>query len=382
MPLSQTLAQIPGLGGYLAQKESNDNAGMADVSRAESLMQLLQHVQQQQELQRKSAREEALRQSLGRLDPNATDEDITRAVIPHAGPNDILKTITASKDRKAAAEERAYQFLQNLELKKQDAERKHEEFLAKTTDAQARAAFEQQHKTDMLNFQKMQAQALNSFKQQGLDLQGQLIAQGGKPPPGYRPTKEGNLEAIPGGPADLKLQGVLNQDTATMNNSINSMDRLATAANEVLNSPGLKGITGVRGAIPNIPGSAAADAETKLNTLKSQVAFGVLQEMRNNSKTGGALGAVSDAEGKRLEANLASLEKAQSMKAMVESLKKIIEYTQGAKDRLRAAYNMKHGEKSQATPAAPAAEKKVKRTGMLNGRKVVQYEDGSVEYAD
>lgn len=168
------------------------------------------------------------------------------------------------------------------------------------------------------------------------------LAGAGKVPPGYRQTPDGNLQAIPGGPADTKLQGALNQDTATLQGSTNSMDRLATAANEALNHPGLQGITGLRGAIPNIPGSAAADAQAKLSTLKSQVGFGVLQDMRNNSKTGGALGSVSDAEGKRLEANLAALENAQSTDQMKDSLRKIIQYTGEAKDRLRNAFNMKH----------------------------------------
>lgn len=164
-----------------------------------------------------------------------------------------------------------------------------------------------------------------------------------KPPPGYRMTADKNLEAIPGGPADQKLTGAFNQDTAALQGSMSSMDRLATAANEALNHPGLDSITGLRGMVPNMPGSAAADAQAKLNTLKSQVGFGVLQDMRNNSKTGGALGSVSDAEGKRLEANLAALENAQSADQMRDSLKKIVAYSDQAKERLRSAYNMKHG---------------------------------------
>ena len=177
-----------------------------------------------------------------------------------------------------------------------------------------------------------------------------------KAPAGYRATADGNLEAIPGGPADLKLQGAFNQDTAALSGSTSAMDRLETAANEAMNHPGLGGITGISSMFPNIPGGDAADAQAKLNTLKSQVAFGVLQDMRNNSKTGGALGAVSDSEGKRLEANLAALENAQSEEQMKESLKKIIEYTQGAKDRLRSAYNLRHGGKTQPaqSEAAPA----------------------------
>lgn len=164
-----------------------------------------------------------------------------------------------------------------------------------------------------------------------------------KVPPGYRMTPDGNMEAVPGGPADLKLQGAFNQDTASLGSSTNAMDRLAAAANEVMRHPGLGGITGKMGVLPNMPGGEAANAQAKLNTLKSQIGFGVLQEMRNNSRTGGALGSVSDAEGKRLEANLAALENSQSEEQMKESLQKILDYTAGAKVRLQQAYNLKHG---------------------------------------
>lgn len=170
----------------------------------------------------------------------------------------------------------------------------------------------------------------------------------GKAPSGYgwgpmgadgQPT----LIAVKGGPADLKIAGMLNQDTQTLASGIASMDRLSTATNEILNHPGLPGVTGLRGAIPNIPGTDAANAAALLTTLKSQVSFGVLQDMRNNSKTGGALGAVSDKEISFLQSNLAALEKAQSLDQFKTQLGNIIKYTEGAKDRMRGAYNLKHG---------------------------------------
>ena len=136
-----------------------------------------------------------------------------------------------------------------------------------------------------------------------------------------------------------------------------AFDRLGASANQLLNHPGLAGITGLRGKIPNIPGSAAADAEAQLQTLKSQIGFGVMQELRNNSKTGSSgLGALSDAEGKRLEQNLAALDKAQSLEQMKSSLKSILDYTNGAKDRLRDAFNIKHKNAlPEAAAPAPAA---------------------------
>lgn len=170
-------------------------------------------------------------------------------------------------------------------------------------------------------------------------------ASGAKTPVGYRSTNDGNLEAIPGGPADLKMQGVMNADTAQLTGSTASFDRLATAANALLSHPGIDGITGISGKLPSLPGGDAANAQALLETLKSQVGFGVLQDMRNNSKTGGALGSVSDAEGKRLEANLAALSQAQSTDQFKESLRQIITYTEQAKDRLRASYNMRHADR-------------------------------------
>lgn len=171
-----------------------------------------------------------------------------------------------------------------------------------------------------------------------------------KAPPGYRMLPDGSMEAIKGGPADQKLQGAFNADTAMLNHTSGSMDRLAVAANEVLSSPGLKGITGIRGKIPNVPGTDAANAQAKLETLKAQVGFGVLQDMRNASKTGGALGAVTEKELGFLQNALASLDKAQDEKSMRESLAKIVKYSEDAKDRMRGAFNMKHTDK-----AAPAA---------------------------
>jgi len=179
----------------------------------------------------------------------------------------------------------------------------------------------------------------------------------GKTPPGYRQTPEGNLEAIPGGPADIKQQGAFNQDTSMLQSSSAAFDRLASTANELLNHPGLAGIAGVRGKVPDIPGSDAANARALLNNLKSQAAFGVLQEMRNNSKSGSSgLGALSDAEGKRLENYLASLDTTQGVDQLKAQIKTgFIDYANQAKDRLRDAFNMKH-KTGAPIPMAPAGK--------------------------
>jgi hypothetical protein len=209
-----------------------------------------------------------------------------------------------------------------------------------------------EQKDQMLALQKQQIEQTGSIAKMHDQTQKSIAAMNketGKTPPGYRATPEGNLQAIPGGPADLKQQGKREQASAALQSMSSDLDRLAVSANQILNHPGLAGITGLRGAVPDIPGTQAADARALLNKLKSQVGFTVLQNMRNNSKTGGALGQVSDNEGKRLENNLASVESAQSIDQMRRELQGIVDYVNGSKDRLSAAYESTYGE---GTPAA------------------------------
>lgn len=237
---------------------------------------------------------------------------------------------------------------------------------AQAAAAQQAQQFRAEQQTQALQAAKERAEADRASREaiyaDRLSAAGVAKTAADKAPSGYSwgPVgADGNptLIQIKGGPADLKQVGALNQDTQVLTGSLSSFDRLATAANQVLNHPGLPGITGISGKLPNIPGGKAADAEAQLATLKSQVGFGVLQDMRNNSKTGGALGSVSDAEQKMLQSNLAALDKAQSLEQFQQSLRAIVDYAEKGKDRMREAFNLKHGGAgapvASASPAAP-----------------------------
>lgn len=91
-----------------------------------------------------------------------------------------------------------------------------------------------------------------------------------------------------------------------LDNTIHTIDELAT-------HPGLPRITGIMGSFPDIPGGHAADADALLTTLKSQIGLNVLQALRQTSKTGGALGRVSNFEMQTLQENMAALKKSQSL---------------------------------------------------------------------
>lgn len=125
---------------------------------------------------------------------------------------------------------------------------------------------------------------------------------------------------------------------AAVADAVANLDRLKSSAEELKANPYLGRITGIPGALPNIPGGGGADAQAKLETMKSQVGFAVLQAMREASKTGGALGQVSEKENVYLQQNLAALQNSQSETEFRKNLDKIIEYTEGSKSRIKSAY--------------------------------------------
>lgn len=149
-------------------------------------------------------------------------------------------------------------------------------------------------------------------------------------------------------------QAGFGQAQTALQSSEATLDRLKMVANRIKRDPALSRVTGWMGVLPNAPGGKAANVQAQLNTLKSQVAFGVLQAMRDASKTGGALGAVSDAEGRRLENNLAALDQAQDAPAFQKAMDDIIRYVDETKPRLRSAFQQDYARvrPGGSTPAA------------------------------
>lgn len=89
---------------------------------------------------------------------------------------------------------------------------------------------------------------------------------------------------------------------------------------------------------------SATDLERTLDTVKANLGFDRLQQMRNESKTGGALGQVAVKELDRLEASRASLDRAQSP----EQLKKNLDNVYEAYSRWKAAAEKALAEKRAA----------------------------------
>jgi hypothetical protein len=122
--------------------------------------------------------------------------------------------------------------------------------------------------------------------------------------------------------------------------------------------PGLNQITGlVAGRAPGFSDDARA-AQALYDRIMARGGFQMLQEMREASKTGGALGNVSNQEGKQLQAAFAAIDRRQSKEDLQRVLDQTISDIEGATRRSKEAYDETYSYRSdRAAPAAPAAPK-------------------------
>lgn len=145
---------------------------------------------------------------------------------------------------------------------------------------------------------------------------------GGKPPPGYRWKPDGSQEPIPGGPADIKAGAEGEKREARKAAAAQQAESVLSA---VRDAKGMIGYTtaGLGSMTSGIPGSSARDLSAKLQTVKANLGFDRLQQMREMSPTGGALGQVAVQELQALQATVSSLDQGQSPQQLAESLDKI-----------------------------------------------------------
>lgn len=150
-------------------------------------------------------------------------------------------------------------------------------------------------------------------------------------PPGFelRTNPETNglsLQPIPGGPADAKAKAAADKDAqgrqnAVLSNTIVSQD--IDRAIEITESATLPTTGLVGNFLKDLPGTAALDLNKILDTIKANTGFDRLQEMRNASQTGGALGQVSEFENRLLQATRGNLEQSQSKEQFLRNLRRL-----------------------------------------------------------
>jgi hypothetical protein len=130
-----------------------------------------------------------------------------------------------------------------------------------------------------------------------------------------------------------------------------NLDRFMAGAAELEKHPGLESITGKVGQFSTFDVSEEARAARGLqNTVIKQSATRALQDMREASKTGGAVGAVSQGEWPILEQQIAALDGAQDAAQYRTALQNLQLQLKTSRDRIQNAYEATYGPLKYTAP--------------------------------
>jgi len=153
---------------------------------------------------------------------------------------------------------------------------------------------------------------------------GQTINIEGTIPAGFRKNPEtGSLEMIPGGPPDIaRLDRIEQVSRNSLSARTKTRSVLSLLGEAEINADAWT--TGVPGAIVGlVPGTRSFNLQETLDAIKANLSFDKLQEMRDMSPTGGALGQVSERELAQLERTVGSLNQKQDQKQLLKNLQRV-----------------------------------------------------------
>lgn len=169
----------------------------------------------------------------------------------------------------------------------------------------------------------------------------------GSIPQGYQlePTENGGwrMAPIPGGPAAAEIA---NEQRAAAEAATQAgraggivLEDIGRLRSKIENAPWYSPVTGVGSLLSGIPGTDAFDAQALQQTIAANIGFDRLQQMREASPTGGALGAVSERELSTLQAVLGNIELSQSEEQLLENLDRLDTIYRGIMEKAAAYPN-------------------------------------------
>ena len=169
-----------------------------------------------------------------------------------------------------------------------------------------------------------------------------------------RMTPAAAMENLP--PKEIqKREAALPQATSAVQGFESKSDKFVADLMELRNHPGLSSITGIAaGRMPGLTADGRA-AQALYDKVVAKGGFQALQDLRDASKTGGALGNVSNQEGKQLTASFAAIDRRQDAQDVQAAIDQAIADIQGSKTRMREAYDSTYSYKSGGTSAPAAA---------------------------
>jgi len=154
-----------------------------------------------------------------------------------------------------------------------------------------------------------------------------------------------------------KREATYPQATSAMKGFEAKSDNFVKDLQMLRDHPGLGEITGI---LAGRIGTALTDqgraALALYNKVTAKGGFQALQDMREASKTGGALGNVSNQEGRQLVASFAAIDRTQNAKDVQAALNAAISDVEGAKARMREAYDATYEYRTQNAPSSTEAK--------------------------
>ena len=302
----------------LAQMGDQQGAfALADVARkAQSEMALMQQRQAAQQASLATAaktqlsikQEEQLRDELSKLPQDATSDQILSVVTKYGSPDKVLAALQSSADKATANQAKI------------DA--------AKIA-AEARIDAAREAGANRLQIAQMQTDARRDIAMM------------------QQAFKESQMNQ-PINPKDLqKREAAYPQATSALKGFEEKADSFVKDIEKLRDHPGLSEITGIAaGRLPGLTANGRA-AQALYDKIVAKGGFQALQDLRDASKTGGALGNVSNQEGKQLTASFAAIDRRQDAKDVQEALNQAIGDIQGSKTRLKEAYDMTYSYKAE-----------------------------------
>lgn len=203
------------------------------------------------------------------------------------------------------------------------------------------------------------------------DIAGAKAAATRPPPTDYAPNPAGGVSFVPGGPADpnviaqaervkkaaaasVKKEEMFPKAQSALKSMESKSELVMGTIDKALGqiSPWSTGYGAY--AFSKLPGTDARDLQNTLDTIRANVGFDQLQQMRENSPTGGALGSVTENENKLLQAVQGSLDPLQSVDQLKSNLAQIKQLYADVLAERQRAFQLDYGAMLQPKQAAPA----------------------------
>jgi hypothetical protein len=263
--------------------------------------------------------EEDLRAELSKLGPDATQDQVIGVLTKYGPPEKVLAALTAAQSRKEATQAKT-------ESAKTAADAALERAKV-AADAKIEAARERG--ATSLQIAQLQTDTKRELAQLAISLK-----------------EAANAELLT--PKDKqKREAAYPQATSAISSFETKADSFVKDIEKLRDSPGLSEITGfAAGRLPGLTANGRA-AQALYDKIVAKGGFQALQDLRDASKTGGALGNVSNQEGKQLTASFAAIDRRQDAKDVKAALDQAIGDIQGSKTRLREAYDMTYSYKAE-----------------------------------